>query len=87
MSIKVLLVEDDRSLREAFSRTAILSNEKYRGIRLQLASGQLKIQANNPEQEEAEEEIGVEYNGDSLEIGFNVSYLLDVLGVMTTEQG
>ena len=81
-----LVLGDRQALREAFSRTAILSNEKYRGIRLQLASGQLKIQANNPEQEEAEEEIGVEYNGDSLEIGFNVSYLLDVLGVMTTEQ-
>ena len=54
--------------------------------RQQLAAGQLKIQANNPEQEEAEEEISVDYEGSSLEIGFNVSYLLDVLGVMTTEQ-
>ncbi|AIZ34923.1 DNA polymerase III subunit beta [Pseudomonas sp. K1(2024)] len=81
-----LVVGDRQALREAFSRTAILSNEKYRGIRLQLASGQLKIQANNPEQEEAEEEISVDYEGGSLEIGFNVSYLLDVLGVMTTEQ-
>lgn len=81
-----LVLGDRLVLREAFSRTAILSNEKYRGIRLQLANGQLKIQANNPEQEEAEEEVGVEYNGGSLEIGFNVSYLLDVLGVMTTEQ-
>ncbi|AAO53559.1 DNA polymerase III subunit beta [Pseudomonas syringae pv. tomato] len=81
-----LVLGDRQSLREAFSRTAILSNEKYRGIRLQLANGQLKIQANNPEQEEAEEEIGVEYNGEALEIGFNVSYLLDVLSVMTTEQ-
>ncbi|MCY1462084.1 Beta sliding clamp [compost metagenome] len=80
------MVGDRQALREAFSRTAILSNEKYRGIRLQLANAQLKIQANNPEQEEAEEEISVEYNGSSLEIGFNVSYLLDVLGVMTTEQ-
>ncbi|CAE6879952.1 MAG: DNA polymerase III subunit beta [Pseudomonadaceae bacterium] len=81
-----LVVADRQGLREAFSRTAILSNEKYRGIRLQLAEGQLKIQANNPEQEEAEEEIAVDYNGSSLEIGFNVSYLLDVLGVMTTDQ-
>ncbi|MGB8974653.1 MAG: DNA polymerase III subunit beta, partial [Pseudomonas capeferrum] len=81
-----LVVGDRQALREAFSRTAILSNEKYRGIRLQLAAGQLKIQANNPEQEEAEEEISVDYNGSALEIGFNVSYLLDVLGVMTTEQ-
>lgn len=81
-----LVLGDRQLLREAFSRTAILSNEKYRGIRLQLANGQLKIQANNPEQEEAEEEISVDYEGASLEIGFNVSYLLDVLGVMTTDQ-
>ncbi|WP_271104371.1 DNA polymerase III subunit beta [Pseudomonas tohonis] len=81
-----LVVGDRQALREAFSRTAILSNEKYRGIRLQLASSLLKIQANNPEQEEAEEEVAVEYNGSNLEIGFNVSYLLDVLGVMTTDQ-
>ena len=46
----------------------------------------MKIQANNPEQEEAEEELQVDYDGGSLEIGFNVSYLLDVLGVMTTDQ-
>ncbi|ERI50683.1 DNA polymerase III subunit beta [Pseudomonas sp. AOB-7] len=81
-----LVLADRQGLREAFSRTAILSNEKYRGIRLTLAAGLLKIQANNPEQEEAEEEIVVDYNGASLEIGFNVSYLLDVLGVMGTEQ-
>ncbi|WP_375740779.1 DNA polymerase III subunit beta [Pseudomonas boanensis] len=81
-----LVVGDRQALREAFSRTAILSNEKYRGIRLTLAAGLLKIQANNPEQEEAEEEVAVDYNGSNLEIGFNVSYLLDVLGVMSTEQ-
>lgn len=81
-----LVIGDRQVLREAFSRTAILSNEKYRGIRLQLSNGLLKIQANNPEQEEAEEEVQVDYNGGSLEIGFNVSYLLDVLGVMGTEQ-
>lgn len=75
-----------QQLREALSRTAILSNEKYRGIRLMLVAGLLKIQANNPEQEEAEEEIVIDYNGSALEIGFNVSYLLDVLGVMTTEK-
>ncbi|WP_455229528.1 DNA polymerase III subunit beta [Geopseudomonas aromaticivorans] len=81
-----LVLGDRQALREAFSRTAILSNEKYRGIRLQLSNGQLKIQANNPEQEEAEEEVQVDYFGDALEVGFNVSYLLDVLGVMTTDQ-
>jgi len=81
-----LVIGDRQTLREAFSRTAILSNEKYRGIRLQLESGLLKIQANNPEQEEAEEEVVVDYSGAALEIGFNVSYLLDVLGVMTADQ-
>ena len=81
-----LVLGERQHLREAFSRTAILSNEKYRGIRLQLENGFMKIQANNPEQEEAEEELQVDYDGGSLEIGFNVSYLLDVLGVMTTDQ-
>jgi DNA polymerase-3 subunit beta len=69
-------------LRQAFSRTSILSNEKYRGIRMNLSAGTLRILANNPEQEEAEEEVPVDYQGEGLEIGFNVSYLLDVLGVL-----
>lgn len=72
-------------LRQAFSRAAILSNEKYRGVRLQLTEGNLQIVANNPEQEEAEETVPVDYQGDSLEIGFNVSYLLDVLGVLSNQ--
>lgn len=73
-------------LRQAFTRTAILSNEKYRGVRLKLSENTLDILANNPEQEEAEETVSVEYPGDALEIGFNVSYLLDVLGVLSGEQ-
>jgi len=68
-----------QELRQAFSRVSILSNEKYRGVRLVLESGELKIMANNPEQEEAEEAVSVDYDGNSLEIGFNVSYLIDVL--------
>ena len=75
-----------RELREAFSRTAILSNEKYRGVRLKLSENTLEILANNPEQEEAEEVVSVDYQGESLEMGFNVSYLLDVLGVLSGEQ-
>jgi DNA polymerase-3 subunit beta len=74
---------DREELRHAFSRTAILSNEKYRGIRMNLNAGSLRIVANNPEQEEAEEEVSVDYQGEVLEIGFNVSYLLDVLGVLS----
>lgn len=72
-------------LKQAFARTAILSNEKYRGVRLQLDAGQLTIVANNPEQEEAEETVTVNYSGESMEIGFNVSYLLDVASVLNTE--
>ena len=78
-------VSGDRSeLRQAFTRTAILSNEKYRGVRLSLTPGSLEITANNPEQEQAEESVPVDYAGDTLEVGFNVSYLLDVMGVLTS---
>ncbi|HAN29783.1 MAG TPA: DNA polymerase III subunit beta, partial [Haliea salexigens] len=73
-------------LRQAFTRTAILSNEKYRGVRLKVAPDVIEIVANNPEQEQAEEQVSVDYQGDSVEIGFNVSYLLDVLGVLSGEQ-
>jgi len=69
-------------LRAALQRTAILSNEKYRGIRLALKPGVLTLQAHNPEQEEAEEELEVAYEGEELEVGFNVSYLLDALGAI-----
>ena len=75
-----------QELRQAFSRTAILSNEKYRGVRLKLTDNTLELVANNPEQEEAEEVVSVSYQGESLEMGFNVGYLLDVLGVLSGEQ-
>jgi DNA polymerase-3 subunit beta len=77
-----ILTANRKDLREAFVRAAILSNEKYRGVRLLLNTGELKIYANNPDHEEAEEIVSVEYQGNSLEIGFNVSYLLDVLAVI-----
>jgi DNA polymerase-3 subunit beta len=77
---------DRNSLRQAFQRASILSNEKYRGVRMILEDEVLTIQANNPEQEEAEEQVAVEYGGERLEIGFNVSYLQDVLNVLDTEQ-
>jgi len=81
-----LVVGDRAELRQAFNRTAILSNEKYRGVRVLLSDGSLKMLANNPEQEEAEEEVSVDYVGEDLEIGFNVSYLLDVLNVLKGSQ-
>ncbi len=80
-----VVTADRLSLRESLQRASILSNEKYRGVRLQLAENLLRVQAHNPEQEEAEDEVEVEYSGDALEIGFNVNYLLDALGAITTE--
>ena len=77
-----LVLGDREALRQAFARAAILSNEKYRGVRFLLDEGQLTIVANNPEQEEAEEQVAVNYSGDSLEVGFNVSYLQDVANVL-----
>lgn len=81
-----IILADKQELRQALSRTAILSNVKFRGIRVSISSGQLKLSANNPEQEEAEETVSVEYQGDSFEVGFNVSYLQDVLGVIGNEK-
>jgi DNA polymerase-3 subunit beta len=66
-------------LRQALLRAAILSNEKFRGVRWVLAEGALRIVSSNAEQEEAHEELEVKYSGDALDIGFNVNYLLDVL--------
>jgi len=66
-------------LRQALLRAAILSNEKFRGVRWVLTDGSLKIVSSNTEQEEAEETLEVGYKGDALDIGFNVNYLLDVL--------
>jgi DNA polymerase-3 subunit beta len=76
---------DRTSFRAALQRTAILSNEKYRGIRLVIRKGSLVLQAHNPEQEEAEEELEIQYEGDEIEIGFNVNYLLDALGAIESE--
>jgi DNA polymerase-3 subunit beta len=82
---KNVLLGNREELKQAFGRTAILSNEKYRGVRLTLDQGLLTIIANNPEQEEAEEQVVVDYSGDKIEIGFNVSYLQDVTNVLNTE--
>ncbi|CAG8999391.1 MAG: Beta sliding clamp [Candidatus Celerinatantimonas neptuna] len=81
-----ILISGREELRQAFSRAAILSNEKFRGVRLQLSEQTLTITANNPEQEEAEEILDVSYQGDELEIGFNVSYILDVLNALKSDQ-
>jgi DNA polymerase III subunit beta len=77
---------DRDALRQALQRTAILSNEKYRGIRITVKKNILTVQAHNPEQEEAEEEIEVSYEGNDLEVGFNVNYLLDALAAIDGQE-
>ncbi|EAR62571.1 DNA polymerase III subunit beta [Neptuniibacter caesariensis] len=80
-----ILLSDRMELRQVLSRIAILSNEKYRGVRLSLSSGYLQVMANNPEQEEAEETLAVDYEGETLEVGFNVNYLLDCLSILNSD--
>ncbi|MFV0575815.1 MAG: DNA polymerase III subunit beta [Vibrio sp.] len=79
------LEADCETLRQSFARAAILSNEKFRGVRVNLAGSEMRITANNPEQEEAEENLDVNYQGEPLEIGFNVSYVLDILNTLKCE--
>lgn len=81
---KVIHLNRDQLL-HSLLRAAILTNEKFRGVRLLLNPGSLKIISNNAEQEEAQEEIEIPYSGDALDIGFNVTYLLDVLNNVATE--
>ncbi|MCX7041872.1 MAG: DNA polymerase III subunit beta [Gammaproteobacteria bacterium] len=76
---------DREAFRASLQRAAILSNEKYRGVRIEVSPGQLKINAHNPEQEEAQEEIEADTKVDNLVIGFNVNYLLDALSALREE--
>jgi len=81
---KELLI-DCQTLRQSLTRASVLSNEKYRGVRIALQTGVLTISSNNPDQEEAIDELEVDYTGDGTEIGFNVTYLLDVLNSLESE--
>lgn len=85
-SINNIAVASREALKHALTRASILSNEKFRGIRLHFDQAALKIMANNPEQEEAEEMIQLDYQGNSMELGFNAAYLLDVVSTISTEQ-
>ena len=73
------------NLQSALSRASVLSNEKYRGVRFALDKNTLKLTANNPEKESAEELLEVKYSGSPMEIGFNIGYILDVLGTIETD--
>lgn len=79
------LAVDKQTLRQSLTRASILSSEKHRGVRLVLAKGLLKLQTQNPDKEEAEEQLPVEYDAGEMEIAFNVSYLLDVLNVLRSD--
>ena len=80
------IIKLDRALlQHSLQRAAILTNEKFRGVRLVLGAGSLKILSTNAENEEAQEEIEIDYAGDALDVGFNVNYLLDVLNNVIAE--
>jgi DNA polymerase-3 subunit beta len=76
---------DKDSFTHALQRASILSNEKYRGVRLEAAGNSIKIIAHNPQHEEAVEELEAELNFDQIAIGFNVTYLLDALTALDSE--
>ena len=73
------------ALLATLQRTAILTSDKFKGVRLNIDPGTLRVASNNAEQEEAVDELDIDYNGDSIEIGFNVTYLIDALTNMNQE--
>lgn len=73
------------ALLATLQRTAILTSDKFKGVRLNLEPGTLRVASNNAEQEEAMDELDIDYAGDSIEVGFNVTYLIDALGNMTQD--
>ncbi|HEY2344813.1 MAG TPA: DNA polymerase III subunit beta [Xanthomonadaceae bacterium] len=76
---------DRELLRASLQRAAILSNEKYRGVKIEVSPGQIRLVAHNPEQEEAQEEVEADTRVDGLAVGFNVTYLLDALSALREE--
>ena len=70
----------------SLQRTAILTGEKFKGVRLNFEPGTLRVASNNAEQEEAVDELDIDYGGDAIEIGFNVTYLIDALANMSQQE-
>lgn len=85
-SLKNHMTVGRQTLMQAMQRAAILTNEKFRGVRVVLSENSLKLIAANAEQEEAQEEIEVQYTGDPIDVGFNVGYLLDVLNNVHSDE-
>ena len=82
---KIVLINHDL-FRHSLQRVSILSNEKLRGVFLVFKNNELQLKANNPEQDEAVEDLAISYEGDSLEMSFNAQYLLDVMGVLNGDE-
>jgi len=81
-----IVMADRSTLKHTLHRAGILSHENIRGVRLNLSSGQLQVFANNPDHEQAEDALPVDYEGESLQIGFNVVYLVDVMNALDDDQ-
>jgi DNA polymerase-3 subunit beta len=81
---KKILVEC-KSFKEALIRVSILSNDRFRGVRLNFLDNEIKVSANNQEKEEASDDIKATYSGEPIEVGFNVNYLIDVLNAIKTK--
>ena len=76
---------DKSELKSALQRMSILSNEQFKGVKLSLSSTETKLSTNNPSQEEGEDSISCTYNGENLDIGFNLTYLIEVIDVLSSE--
>ncbi len=83
---RTLLRIGREALRGTLGRVAILSNEKFRGVRLSLKPGSMNVVAHNPEHEEAQEELTVDYKGEELEIGFNANYIMDAVSALESDE-
>lgn len=82
---KIMIDLDRATFRDLLARVAILSNEKFRGVRISLLENTLRVQSNNPEQESAEDELDINYQGEEFSIGFNVNYLMDAVNHLESD--
>jgi DNA polymerase-3 subunit beta len=82
---KQVVIDKDQFI-GCLTAASVLSNDKYRAVRLSLDDRVLRVVANNPEQEEAEVELEVEYSGEALEIGFNVGYMIQAVNALPSDQ-
>ncbi len=83
--LNITLKIDRAELIETLNRAAVLTTDRFKGVKIILEPGVMRITANNPEQEEAVEELEIDYNGENVETGYNVSYLIDAARVISTE--